>query len=81
MAKTFGCGDIEDNGCPWRVTFNEGEEDLVVSSTITHAETHHPEFAQDRVDAEAQIRSRISELIRQSKYYEQLDPSGSRNMR
>jgi predicted small metal-binding protein len=74
MAKTFGCEDVEDNGCQWRMFVEDGEEDIIVESTLQHAQSHHPEFAADRENAEGQIRAQISDLLRQSKYYEQKSP-------
>jgi predicted small metal-binding protein len=71
MAKTFGCEDVGGDYCPWRMFVDDGEENLIVETTLEHAKTHHPDFAADPKEAEHQIRANITDLLRQSKYYEQ----------
>ena len=50
---------------------DDGEEQLIVDTTLEHAKAHHPDLAANRAEAETAIRSHITDLLRQSKYYEQ----------
>ena len=65
MAKTVGCSDFNQN-CSFRVTADEGQEDMMVDVATSHAMEYHPEFAPDEDAFREAIRSEIKNLMAQA---------------
>ena len=55
MAITVGCSDFNET-CEFRITSDNGQEDLLVDVATAHALECHPEFA----DTEQEFRGRYS---------------------
>jgi predicted small metal-binding protein len=65
MAKTVGCSDF-DQPCSFRITADEGEEDMMVDVATTHALKHHRDFAPNEQTFREAIRSQIKDLMLQA---------------
>lgn len=72
MPKTLGCEDLGFD-CPWRVVAEEGQEDLVVASTVEHAKLSHPELAQDVPQLSSTLNSHIRNLYQQAGFDPEAD--------
>ena len=65
MAITVGCSDFSQN-CSFRITANDGEEDMMVDVATSHALQHHRDFAPDEATFRTAIRSNIKNLMLQA---------------
>jgi predicted small metal-binding protein len=65
LAKTVGCTDF-DQDCPFRITADDGQEDMMVDVATSHALEYHPDFAPDEETFRAAIRSEIKNLMAQA---------------
>lgn len=65
MAKTVGCSDFNEP-CSFRITADDGQEDMMVDVATSHALEHHPDFAPDEATFRTAIRSEIKSLMAQA---------------
>jgi predicted small metal-binding protein len=65
MAKTVGCSDF-NQPCAFRITADEGQEDMMVDVATVHALEYHRQFAPDESTFRTAIRSQIKELMGQA---------------
>lgn len=71
MARTLGCADVGYD-CVYRVVAEEGEDEFILDTTVTHAKKHHPELTMDELALKKQLRDKIRDLLDQSGYEAQL---------
>ncbi len=76
MAKTLGCQDVGFE-CPWRVTAEEGQEEVMVAATIEHAKLSHPELTEDLPQLTSTLQGHISNLYEQAGFSSSEDASES----
>lgn len=65
MAKTVGCSDF-NQPCAFRITADDGQEDMMVSVATAHALAFHREFAPDESTFRTAIRAQIKDLLGQA---------------
>jgi predicted small metal-binding protein len=65
MAKTIGCTDFNQN-CAFRITADDGQEDMMVDVATSHALEYHRDFAPDEATFRTAIRSQIKNLMVQA---------------
>lgn len=64
-AKTVGCSDFNQE-CAFRITADEGQEDMMVNVATAHALEHHRDFAPDEQTFRDAIRLQIKNLMVQA---------------
>ncbi|GAC1600321.1 MAG: hypothetical protein NVS3B29_00590 [Candidatus Saccharimonadales bacterium] len=65
MAQTVGCSDFNQS-CSFRITADEGQENMMVDVATSHALEYHPEFAETEGEFRDAIRSHIKNLMAQA---------------
>lgn len=65
MAKTVGCSDFNQD-CAFRITADEGQEDMMVDVATSHALEYHRDFAPDESTFREAIRAQIKNLMVQA---------------
>ena len=65
MAQTVGCSDFSQN-CSFRITADEGQEEMMVEVATNHALEYHRDFAPDEQTFRTAIRSEIKSLMTQA---------------
>jgi predicted small metal-binding protein len=65
MARTVGCSDFHQD-CAFRITADEGQEDMMVDVATSHALEYHREFAPDETTFREAIRAQIKNLMVQA---------------
>ena len=65
MAQTVGCSDFNQR-CAFRITADEGQEDMMVDVATAHALKYHRSFAPTEADFRAAIQSQIKSLLTQA---------------
>jgi predicted small metal-binding protein len=65
MAKTVGCSDFNQD-CSFRITADEGQEDMMVDMATGHALRYHGDFADTEDEFREAIRSQIRSLMGQA---------------
>ena len=65
MAQTVGCSDFNQD-CSFRITADEGQEDMMVDVATSHALQYHGEFANSEDEFRTAIRSQIKSLMTQA---------------
>ncbi len=65
MTKTVGCSDF-NQPCGFRITADDGQEDMMVELATTHAVAYHREFAPNEATFREAIRGQIKELMGQA---------------
>jgi predicted small metal-binding protein len=65
MARTVGCSDF-NQACSFRITADDGQEDMMVDVATAHALEHHRDFAPTEGDFREAIRSEIKSLMAQA---------------
>jgi hypothetical protein len=65
MGKTVGCSDF-DQDCCFRITAEDGQEDMMVDVATAHALERHRELVDNEQDFRASVRSQIRGLMRQA---------------
>jgi predicted small metal-binding protein len=65
VAKTVGCSDFNQN-CAFRITADDGQEDMMVNVATSHALQHHRDFAPDEATFREAIRAEIKSLMAQA---------------
>ncbi len=65
MAKTLGCADVGYE-CDYRITAANEEEQLIVDTTLKHAEKNHPELMEDPEQLSETLRQHIRNLYQQA---------------
>ncbi len=65
MAKTVGCSDFSQD-CAFRVSAEDGQEDMIVDVATSHAMKFHPDFADTEDQFRDAIRAKIKDLMFQA---------------
>lgn len=65
MARTVGCSDFNQT-CAFRITADDGQEDMMVDVATAHALKYHRDFAPTETDFRNAIRSQIKNLLSQA---------------
>jgi predicted small metal-binding protein len=65
MAQTVGCSDFNQD-CSFRITADDGQEDMMVDVATSHALKFHREFAPTETEFRNAIRSQIKSLLTQA---------------
>ena len=65
MAKTVGCSDFNEP-CSFRITADDGEENMMVDVATAHAMKRHPYFADSEQVFRSSIRAEIKNLMAQA---------------
>jgi predicted XRE-type DNA-binding protein len=69
MGKTVGCTDFNQECC-FRITAEDGQEDMMVDVATAHAIDRHRELVADEQAFRSSVRSQIKGLMRQAKMSE-----------
>jgi predicted small metal-binding protein len=69
MGKTVGCTDFNQECC-FRITAEDGQEDMMVDVATAHAIDRHRDLVTDEQAFRSSVRSQIKGLMRQAKMSE-----------
>ena len=67
MANNLNCAELGYN-CVFSITAQEGQEDFMIDTVEHHAKEFHPELVDKNYILKPDVKSKLQELLNQSKY-------------